>query len=83
MLAAFAIGLPVIVVIAMEANAAIWPNAPILIGSWVVFMLVVRSVGQHKIYMSTLRKQREIARREIGRLEARIEEAQGKSGDKN
>jgi len=82
-LAAFAIGLPVIVVILMERNAPIWPYVPVVLGSWVIVMLIVRGVIQYKIVMSTFRKQRELARQEIGRLEARIDEAQPKSGDKN
>ena len=82
-LAAFAIGLPVIVVILMERNAPIWPYVPVVLGSWVIVMLIVRGVIQYKIVMSTFRKQRELARQEIGRLEARIDEVQRKSGDKN
>jgi len=82
-LAAFAVGLPVPVIIAMERNGPIWPFVPILIGSWVIVMLLVRAVVRYRIYMSTFRNQREIARQEIGRLEARIDEVQRKSGDKN
>ena len=82
-LAAFAIGLPVIVVILMERNAPIWPYVPVVLGSWVIVMLIVRGVIQYRIVMSTFRKQRELARQEIGRLEARIDEVQRKSGDKN
>ena len=81
-LAAFAIGLPVIVVIAI-GNGPIWPIVPILVGSWVIVMLIVRAVVRYKIYTSTFRKQRDIAQREISRLEARIDEVQRKSGDKN
>ena len=82
-LAAFAIGLPVIVVILMERNAPIWPYVPVVLGSWVIVMLIVRGFIQYKIDMSTFRKQRGLARQEIGRLEARVDEAQRKSGDKN
>jgi len=82
-LAAFAVGLPVLVVIAMERNGPIWPFVPILIGSWVIVMLLVRAVVRYRIYVSAFRNQREIARQEIGRLEARIDEVQRKSGDKN
>src|SRR5207244_13138059 len=53
------------------------------LGSWVIVMLIVRGVIQYKIVMSTFRKQRELARQEIGRLEARIDEVQRKPGDKN
>ncbi len=81
-LAAFAIGLPVIVVIAI-GNGPIWPIVPILVGSWVIVMLIVRAVVGYKIYTSTFRKQRDIAGQEISRLEARIDEVQRKSGDKN
>ena len=83
MLAAFAVGLPVLVVIAMERNGPILPFVPILIGSWVIVMLLVRAVVGYRIYVSRFRSQREIARQEIGRLEARIDEVQRKSGDKN
>src|SRR2546426_1488603 len=82
-LAAFAIGLLVIVVSVMEGNGPIWPYAPILAGSWVIVMLIIRAVVRYKIYTSALRKQREIVRQEISRLEARIDDVQRKSGDKN
>ena len=81
--AAFAIGLPVFVVIIMVGNGRIWPFVPILIGSWVIVVLLVRAVARSKIYMSTFRKQREIARQEVSRLKARIDDVQRKSGDKN
>jgi len=82
-LAAFAIGLLMVVVFVMERKAPIWPYVPVVLGSWVIVMLIVRGVIQYKIVMSTFRKQRELARQEIGRLEARIDEVQRKSGDKN
>ncbi len=56
--AALAIGLPVIVVILMERNAPIWPYVPVVLGSWVIVMLIVRGVIPYKIVMSTFRKQR-------------------------
>jgi len=80
-LAAFAIGLPVIVVIVMERNGPIWPSVPILLGSWVVVLLIIRSVILYKTYVWGFRKQRETARQNIGRLEARIEEAEQRSRD--
>jgi len=46
-------------------------------------MLIIREVVRYKIYTSAFRKQREIARQEISRLEARIDDVQRKSGDKN
>jgi peptidoglycan/LPS O-acetylase OafA/YrhL len=83
-LAAFALGIPVIVVIANVWSRTLWPILPILIGGWVVAMLVIRSVLTYRIIsLAGLRKQREIARQEIGRLEARIDEAQRKPRDKN
>ena len=82
-LAALAVGLPVIVVIVMGRNGPIWPYVAILVGGWVIVGFIVRAVVQYKIYMSTFRKQRDIARQEINRLEARIDEVQRKSGDKN
>ena len=80
-LAAFATGLLMVVVFVMERKAPIWPYVPVVLGSWVIVMLIVRGVIQYKIVMSTFRKQRELARQEIGRLEARIDEVQRKSGD--
>ena len=80
---AFAIGLAVLVALVIEGSGPIWPYLPILIGGWVIVMLIVRAVVQYTISMSTFRKQREIARQEIGQLEARIDEVQRKSGDKN
>ena len=77
-LAAIAIGIPVIVVAASG-----WPFVPILLGGWVLAMLVIRSVVVYKIYLGASRKQMESARQEIGRLEARIDEAQRKPRDKN
>src|SRR5207244_11524557 len=50
--AAFAIGLPVIVVILMERNAPIWPYVPVVLGSWVIVVPIVRVVIQHKTVMS-------------------------------
>ena len=82
-LAAFAIGLPTIVVIYVAKWSLVWPYVPILVGSWVIVMLIIRAVVRYKIYTSAFRKQREIARQEISRLEARIDDVQRKSGDKN
>jgi len=81
-LAAIAIGIPVIVV-ASVWSGTLWPFVPILIGGWVLAMLVIRSFVVYKIYLGASRKQRENARQEIGRLEARIDEAQRKARDKN
>jgi len=82
-LAAIAIGIPVIVVVASVASETLWPFVPILIGGWVLAMLVIRSVVLHQIYLGASRKQRENARQEIDRLEARIDEAQRTPRDKN
>ena len=82
-LAAIAIGIPVIVVVASVWSGTLWPFVPILIGGWVLAMLVIRSFVVYKIYLGASRKQRENARQEIGRLEARIDEAQRKARDKN
>lgn len=76
-LAAFGIGLPIVVVVVSTWSGTFWPFAPILIGTWVIVMLMVRSVIKYKIYLRRFRKQREIARQEIERLEARIDEARG------
>jgi len=80
-IAGFAIGLPVIVVIAIQRGGNLWPYVPIVLGGWVIAMLFVRAVVVYKINMSAYRKQREIARQDIGRLEARIDDAQRKSGE--
>ena len=82
-LAAFAIGVLVPVAFVIVGNGPIWPYLPVLIGSWVIVMLIVRAVVQYKIHMSTFRKQRDSVRQEISRLESRIDEVQPKSGDKN
>jgi hypothetical protein len=82
-LAAFAIGVLVPVAFVIVGNGPIWPYLPVLIGSWVIVMLIVRGFVRYKIYVSTFRNQRETTRQGIGRLEARIDEAQRKSGDKN
>ena len=82
-LAAFAIGLPVIVVSIMEGNGPIWPYVPILSGSWVIVVLILRAAVRSKILFSERAHVREIARQEISRLESRIDEVQRKSGDKN
>lgn len=79
-LAAIAFGIPgIIAVIAILWSGTLWPFVPILIGGWVLAMLVIRSVVVYKIYPGAARKQREVAREEIGRLEARIDEVQRKS----
>jgi len=84
-LAAFAIGLPVLVLIAlvMGGNGPIWPYVPILAGSWVIVVLILRAAVRPKILFSERARVREIARQEISRLESRIDEVQQKSGDKN
>ena len=81
-LAAIAIGIPVIVV-ASVWSGTLWPFVPILIGGWVLAMLVIRTFVVYEIYLGASRKQRENARQEIGRLEARMDEAQRKARDKN
>ena len=84
-LAAFTIGLPVLVLIAlvMGGNGPIWPYVPILSGSWVIVVLILRAAARSKILFSEGVHVRDIARQEISRLEARIDEVQRKSGDKN
>jgi len=73
-----------LIVIANVWSRALWPILPIPIGGWVVVMLVIRTVITYRIIsLAGFRKQREIARQEIGRLEARIDEAQRTPRDKN
>jgi len=81
--AAIAIGVPVIVVVASVWNGTLWPSVPILIGSWILAMLIFRSFVVYQINLGPFRKQRETARQEIARLEARIDEVEPKSRDKN
>ena len=84
-LAAFTIGLPILALIAvvMGGKGPIWPYVPILSGSWVIVVLILRAAVRSKILFSKRAHVREIARQEISRLEARIDEVQRKSGDKN
>ena len=82
-LAAFAIGLPVIVVILMERNAPIWPYVPVVLGSWVIVVLILRAAVRSKILFSERAHVRDIARQEISGLEARIDDVQQKDRDKN
>jgi len=84
-LVACTIGLPVLVLIAlvMGGNGPIWPYVPILAGSWVIVVLILRAAVRPKILFSERARVREIARQEISRLESRIDEVQQKSGDKN
>ena len=84
-LAAFTIGLPVLVLIAlaMGGNGPNWPYVPILFGSWVIVVLILRAAVRSKILFSEGAHVRDIARQEISGLEARIDDVQPKSGDKN
>src|SRR3989449_7788333 len=61
-LAAFAIGLPVLVLIAlvMGGNGPIWPYVPILSGSWVIVVLILRAAVRSKILFSERAHVREI-----------------------
>ncbi len=72
------------VVVASVWSGIFWPFVPILLGGWVLALLVIRSFVVYKIYPgASPRKQGQSAREEIGRLEARMDEAQRKAGDKN
>ncbi len=83
-LAAIAMGIPgMIAVVASVWSGILWPFVPILFGSWFIAVLAMRSVAVYKINLGASRKQRQIARQEIDRLEARIDEAQRKPRDKN
>jgi len=83
-LASIALGMPGrIVFVASVWSGIFWPFVPILFGSWFLAPLVIRSVFLYRIDLGARRKQRETAREEIGRLEARMDEAQRKAGDKN
>ena len=84
-LAAFTIGLPVLVLIAlaMGGNGPNWPYVPILFGSWVIVVLILRAAVRSKILFSEGAHVRDIARQEISGLEARIDDVQRKSRDKN
>src|SRR5207249_1149668 len=81
-LPACTIELPVLVLnaLVMEGNAPIWPYEPILSGSWVIVVLILRAAVRSKILFSERAHVREIARQEISRLESRIDEVQRKSG---
>ena len=72
-----------IVFVARVWTGIFWPFVPILFGSWFLALLVIRSVFLYKIDLGARQKQREYARPEIGRLEARIDEAQRTPRDNN
>jgi len=84
-LVACTIGLPVLVLIAlaMGGNGPIWPYVPILLGSWVIVVLILRAAARSKILFSEGAHVRDIARQEISGLEAQIDDVQQKARDKN
>ena len=83
-LAAVALGIPgMIVVVASGWSETLWPFVPILFGGWVLALLVIRAFVVYRICLGASRKQRETLGKKLGRLEARIDEAQRATRDKN
>ncbi len=82
-LAAIALGIPGIIVGASVWSGTLWPFVPILFGGWVLALLVIRSFVVYKIYPGASRYNGKPLAQKIGRLEARINEAQRTPRDKN
>ena len=74
-LSGIAVGLPILIIVLIQSSPGSWPVASALLGAWLVVMLVVRSVILCRFYVRLGRKGREIAREDIQRLEARIDDA--------
>ena len=72
-----------IVVVASVWSGTLWPLVPILFGGWVLALLVIRSFVVYKIYLGVSRYNGKTLGKKLGRLEARIDEAQRATRDKN
>ena len=73
--AGIAVGLPILIIVLIQSSPGSWPVASALLGVWLIVMLVVRSVILYRFYVRLGRKGREVARQDVQRLEARIDEA--------
>jgi len=71
------------VVVASVWSGIFWPFVPILLGGWVLALLVIRSFVVYRIYLGASRSDGKTVGKKVGRLEARIDDAQGAARDKN